>query len=198
MFKLIFVIFLIFITSCSNKKVTYWCGDHACINKKERELYFKKTMIVEIKELKNVNLKNKSDIEKITQQIHKDEAKLKKEKNLIKQAKLEEKKRVKMEKELAKQIKLEEKRQIKMEKELEKQNKIIDKKRIKKEKSLLKKTKKHENPVENKKKSVSQKVEIIKEPSIVNNSTSVFEDLVNKIINRNSIRPFPNINDIPN
>ena len=42
------IIFFIF-TSCSTDKDAYWCGDHPCINKKEKEAYFKKTMIVEIK-----------------------------------------------------------------------------------------------------------------------------------------------------
>ena len=65
--------------------------------------------------------------------------------------------------------------------------KIIDKKRVKKEKSVLKKNKKLENPLENKKKTVSQKAKIKKKPSIVNNSSSNFKDLVNKIINKNSI-----------
>ena len=46
-----FINFLTFIVCCSNGKRVYWCGDHACINNKEKEAYFKKTMIVEIKEL---------------------------------------------------------------------------------------------------------------------------------------------------
>jgi len=44
------VFFLIF--SCTNNKSVYWCGDHPCINNKEKEAYFKKTMIVEVRELK--------------------------------------------------------------------------------------------------------------------------------------------------
>ena len=43
------IIFLVF--SCSNNREVYWCGDHACINKKEKETYFKETMIVEKKVL---------------------------------------------------------------------------------------------------------------------------------------------------
>ena len=66
------------IFSCSTNKNVYWCGDHPCINKKAKEAYFKKTMITEIKDLKNKNYKNDSEIYKIMQQ-----------------AKLSEKKRIK-------------------------------------------------------------------------------------------------------
>ena len=44
-------IFLILV-NCTNQDRVYWCGDHPCIDKKEREAYFKKTMTVEIKESK--------------------------------------------------------------------------------------------------------------------------------------------------
>ena len=47
---LILLIFSLLLFSCSNGKRVYWCGDHACINNKEKESYFKKTMVVEIKE----------------------------------------------------------------------------------------------------------------------------------------------------
>ena len=56
------------IISCNSNKNVYWCGDHPCINKKEKEAYFKKTMIIEIKDLKNKNYKNDSEINKIMQQ----------------------------------------------------------------------------------------------------------------------------------
>ena len=49
---LVCLIILFILTSCSTDKDTFWCGDHRCINKKEKEDYFKKTMIVEIKDLK--------------------------------------------------------------------------------------------------------------------------------------------------
>ena len=53
------------IISCTSNKNVYWCGDHPCINKKEKEEYFKKTMIIEIKDLKNKNYKDDSEINKI-------------------------------------------------------------------------------------------------------------------------------------
>mgnify|MGYP001446624271 FL=1 len=46
-----FFIIFFFIISCSSNKGVYWCGDHACADKKEKEAYFKKTMIVEVRNL---------------------------------------------------------------------------------------------------------------------------------------------------
>ena len=51
-------------TSCAPNKKVYWCGDHPCINKKEKEAYFKKTMIVEAKENFTLDKKD-SKIEKL-------------------------------------------------------------------------------------------------------------------------------------
>ena len=63
--NIIFLCFLLVITNCARSNVVYWCGDHPCINKKEKEAYFKKTMIVEIKDLKKNYNKNNSEIEEI-------------------------------------------------------------------------------------------------------------------------------------
>ena len=64
--KLLFYLAIFFIIiSCSSNKTVYWCGDHPCINKNEKEAYFKKTMIVEVKDLGKKNLKESSEIEKI-------------------------------------------------------------------------------------------------------------------------------------
>ena len=49
---IISLLVLIFISSCSNSKKAYWCGDHPCINKEEKQAYFKKNMVVEIRNLK--------------------------------------------------------------------------------------------------------------------------------------------------
>ncbi len=115
----LFLSIFFFIISCDSTKGVYWCGDHPCINKKEKEAYFKKTMIVEIRDLNKNNYENESEIEKLLQQAQINEKKrIKNEENLTKQAKLVKKRRIKEEKELAKQAKLEEKRRIKEEKEL--------------------------------------------------------------------------------
>ena len=114
----IYLLILIFVTSCSNYKEVYWCGDHACADNKEKEAYFKKTMIVEVKHIEKDSYKD-TDIQK-----------------LMDQAKINEKKRIINEKELEKEAKLEKKRKLKEEKELLKQSKIEEKRRLKEEKEL--------------------------------------------------------------
>ena len=75
------------IFSCTSDKIVFWCGDHACINKKEKEAYFIKTMTVEVKKIGNKNKKKYSDHEKILQQTKIDKKKeIKNEKKNIKRA----------------------------------------------------------------------------------------------------------------
>jgi len=106
--KLLLLVFFFFIFSCTSSRTVFWCGDHACINKKEKKAYFKKTMTVEIKNMDNKNKKNYSSHEKILQQVKTDTKKgIKKKKELAKDLALEKKMRIKREKELAKQLKLE-------------------------------------------------------------------------------------------
>ena len=45
----IFLFFLLLLINCSSQKKTFWCGDHPCVNKAERESFFKKNMSVEVK-----------------------------------------------------------------------------------------------------------------------------------------------------
>ena len=61
----IFIIILILINNCTNTKKTYWCGDHPCINKTEREAYFRKNMTVEVVDLSKKNEEEISEIELI-------------------------------------------------------------------------------------------------------------------------------------
>ena len=70
--KLLLLLLFLFIYSCTGSKTVFWCGDHACINKKEKETYFKKTMTVEVKKIRNKNKKNYSANEKILQQVKTD------------------------------------------------------------------------------------------------------------------------------
>tara|TARA_Y100000310_G_C20699247_1_gene828164 strand:+ start:4997 stop:5578 length:582 start_codon:yes stop_codon:yes gene_type:complete len=192
--KILFFIFIFFIIiSCSTNKKVYWCGDHPCINKKEREAYFKKTMIVEIKNLKDRDYKDDSKLEKIIKESKsKKQNIVKDEKDLIKQAKLEEKK-------LAKQIKLEEKRRIKEEKKLAKQIKLEEKKRIKEEKKLAKQIKLEEKAkIKNKKKLSKKNVELDDNMTSSEIRSRKFSELVEKITKRNILRSYPDINDIPN
>lgn len=183
----LFIFFLVI--SCTNNNNVYWCGDHPCINKKEKEAYFKKTMIVEVKDLKKKTYRNKSEIEKLLQQAQTNEKKrIKNERELAKQAKLEEKSRIEEEKKLAKQIKLEEKSRIKEEKKLAKEIKLEEKERAEEEKKIVKKRNKIP------KKSVELDVNIGK----VKIDLNKFSELVEKITEQNRLRPYPNINDIPN
>ena len=103
----LFLLFIIFIISaCNSSRIVYWCGDHPCINKKEKEAYFKKTMIVEAKELSEIK-DRKNEIEKIMKQARTNEKNMIiKEKDNVKEAKLERKRKIKREKALAKQIKV--------------------------------------------------------------------------------------------
>ena len=177
-FIIIFV-FLSLLFSCANNRSVYWCGDHACINNKERKSYFKKTMIVEKRKLTKDNKLNKSEFEKIKKRAKLDQKReIKEEKETAKQAKLDRKRKIKEQKEAAKQAKLDEKRRIKEEKELKK-------KIIKEEKLLNKKSKKNKNL------STYKKADIII-------SNSEFSDLKDNVIKKNMLRPYPDINDIPN
>ena len=200
---LLFFIF-IFNISCSVNDGVYWCGDHPCINKNEKEAYFKKTMIVEVRNYDKNKMKSDSEIQKLLNQ-----AKLDEKKRILTEKEIQKKTRME-EKELTKQIKLEEKRRIKEEKELSKQIKLEEKRRNKEEKELTKKIKNEEKSKINtdtaeqkvvkldKKKSSKDKVVII--GSHIGNveiSTDKFDDLVKKILKRNSPRPYPEINDIP-
>ena len=91
--KILLIFFLLItIISCSYNKKVFWCGDHPCINIKEKETYFKKTMIVEVRNLEKKDLKNISGMEKIIAQAKIDEKeRIKREKELVKQAKIDEK-----------------------------------------------------------------------------------------------------------
>ena len=177
---ILYLIILFIFTSCATDKDTYWCGDHPCINKSEKETYFKETMIVEIKNLEKKTSRNNSEIEKIIQQARKGEKKgIIKEKNMAKQAKLEDKRKKKEEKNMAKQAKLEDKRKKKEEKYLTKQIKRDEARIIKKEKTTPKQ-------------SVNNNAAIESAATISTN----FNKLVEKITKKNILRPYPDINDI--
>ena len=66
---------LLIVVNCSSGKQVYWCGDHPCANKKEREAYFKKTMTVEIKEMGKKKKSDKSKLAKILEQAEIDQNK---------------------------------------------------------------------------------------------------------------------------
>tara|TARA_B100001750_G_scaffold217116_1_gene202241 strand:- start:84 stop:638 length:555 start_codon:yes stop_codon:yes gene_type:complete len=180
----LFFTLIILLSTCSSNKSVYWCGDHACINKKEKEAYFKKTMIIE---KKIINERNKKDLTKSQEIIEKARANEKKEianeKNTKREEKLKQKKLKKEQKELAKQAKLEKKKLKKKEKQLAKEVKN-EKKNIKKKLSKSKKTK---------------DIKVKKTASFsLSLNNGEFEQIKDQIIKKNLIRSYPDINDIPN
>ena len=209
---LILLIFSLLLFACSNGKRVYWCGDHACINNKEKEAYFKKTMIVEIKKLSKQNKKSKSELEIIKKQAGLEQKEeIKNEKELARQARLDEKRRMKEEKELAKQARLDEKRRMKEEKELARQARLDEKRRMKEEEELAKQARLEEIKIIKDEKKTSKKkilktenVPLEKEviintaPARINISSTEFNELVEKITKKNMFKPYPNINAIPN
>ena len=187
-FNILFLLLLL--TGCNNTKKVFWCGDHPCVNDREKKEYFKRTGIVEVKDYKKDN-KNNSDIIKLQEKALADEKKrIEKSKNLKKQAKLDEKRKIKEEKRLAKQAKLDEKRRAKEEKRLAKQAKLDEKKLIKKEKKLSKKVKSE--------KKKNNKIEISSGIAKLEIETKTLANLIEKINRKNMFRPYPDINDIPN
>ena len=183
------------VASCTTSKGVYWCGDHECINKKEKEAYFKKTMIVEVRNLEGKKRIKNSESEKILQQAKLNEKeRIKLEKDAKTNSKKEKKRKIKEEKLLAKQKKLEQKMKIKEEKELQKQIKLEEKRRAKEQKKLSKIAK-----IENNKKikKTNKKVELGTKIGNIKIEANKFSELVEKITKRNIFRPYPDINDIP-
>ena len=195
---LLYLIILFIFTSCSTDKAVYWCGDHPCINKKEKEAYFKKTMIIEIKNLEKKTSKNNSEIEKIIKQAQRGEKKrIKEEKNMAKQAKLEDKRKKREEKNMTKQAKLEDKRKKREEKNMAKQAKLEDKRKKREEKYLMKQIERDEAIIIKKKKKTSkQSVNIDAGIESTATISTNFDKLVEMITKRNIFRPYPDINDI--
>ena len=185
---LIFLMFFILLFSCSNSKSVYWCGDHACINKKEKEAFFKKTMIVEKRELNEKNKLSKSEKNKILKQIRLEK---KERKELARQVRLEEKEIIDVNKEQTQQVRLEKKQETNDMYSLE--NRIKLRKSYKEQKKLKKQARLEKKNISKKKNFNTESA-----PLEQNESFSTFNKLVETITKKNMLRPYPNINDIPN
>ena len=204
--KYFFILLFIILLSCTNKKEVHWCGDHACINNKEKKAYFEKTLITEIKDLTKQKRK-KSDFEIIKEKagLDLDKEKEKEFEDKIEVLSTEEQKA------LAKQLRLEEKQRIKEEKKLTKQSRLDEKKignEAKAEGDCTKLVKLHEKlkckmdeKKANKAKSKKDDSKIKLEASVINekdmDSSVEFNELVKKIHKKNLSRSYPDINDIP-
>ena len=204
--KYFIVLLFLILLSCTNKNEVYWCGDHACINNKEKKAYFEKTLITEIRDFTKQKRK-KSDFEIIKEKAGLDLDKEKEEE-------FEDKIKVlstKEQKALAKQLRLEEKQRIKEEKKLAKQSRLDEKKignEAKAEGDCTKLVKLHEKlkckmdeKKANKAKSKKDDSKIKLEASVINekdmDSSVEFNELVKKIHKKNLSRSYPDINDIP-
>ena len=67
--KLVFFCLLLF--NCTSNKTVYWCGDHPCINNKEKKAFFEKNMIVEKRELNKEDKLSKSEKDIIVKKLAK-------------------------------------------------------------------------------------------------------------------------------
>ena len=188
--KYLFIFILLnFLFSCTNTNEVFWCGDHACINNKEKDEYFKKTMIIEVRNIGKKDKKTKSEFEKIKQQnvvINKSITQ-KYDKKLVKKTRSDEKRLLKEQKKLKKQLRLEHKKKLKEEKKLTKQKRSEEEKISKAKKKFVKNEIKLKPNNSNKTFSVSS-----------NTLSSEFNSFVEAILKKNKLKPYPDISNIPN
>ena len=129
-----YVFLIFFLTSCTGDRIVYLCGKNPCANKKEKEEYFKKTMIVESIVLDKKLIKNESEVEKIKEKVLIEEKKKKTKSIFYDETKTKKykikKSKIKKEKKLFKKS-----NEIKEIKETEKSNSISKKLNFIKEKT---------------------------------------------------------------
>ena len=92
--KIVTVLLFVFLLFNCSKKIdgVYWCGDHPCKNKHEKEKYFKENLVIEFKENdKKKNFFKKKPLKKISKKTFKKQI-LKKKKAKDKAIKKENKK----------------------------------------------------------------------------------------------------------
>ena len=191
-----FFLFTVFflIVNCNSNKSVYWCGEHACINKSEKEAYYKKTMIVEERDIKNLPYKDKSEINKIIEQAKlNDKTRKNNEKTKLTDERIKKKLQKDSEKVLAKHIRINEKKIAKKEKEIIKQAEFENMQNIKNEKKLNKElisNNLEKNLIENKKNKLPVDKNYL--------HSNKFDEIVKKIKKNNTMRDYPDINNVPN
>lgn len=126
-----FILVFLFLFSCSNKNKVFLCGNHECVNNKERKEYFAKNLAIEVKTTE-INKKKSIDLVKLNTEINKNDLDYNSNRNQIKI----DKKKTKDEKRIAK-LKIKEDRKlarqkIKEDKRLTKINAKRNKNNIKK------------------------------------------------------------------
>ena len=190
--KYIKLFFLLVLLSCSSNKEVFWCGDHACINKAEKEEFFQNNMIVEVRKIGKKENKEYSKVNEVINQGKLNKDNLAADENgKIKLSKSEKKQRIKDEKQLSRQLLKQKRQRIKDEKKLAKELKKEEKKRNK------------NKDVKNKVYSIKKTKKVVKKPLInksnvvssVNDKSGLkFVDLVKKIKEKSYAKSFPNIN----
>ena len=120
--KILSVLFTTLLIGCANSNQVYWCGDHQCVNKKEREDFFKENMTIEVRRLSAEEKRQYSEVEKVFEQAYSKKVKKRilKEKQIDKKNKYEEKEKIKEDKKLAKEKMLEKEKLLKKEKKTKK------------------------------------------------------------------------------
>ena len=204
--KYFIILLFIILLSCTNKNEVYWCGDHACINNKEKKAYFEKTLITEIKDLTKQKRKKSNfeiikekaglDLEKEKEEEFEDKIKVlstEEQKALAKQLRLEEKQRIKEEKKLTKKLSLDEKKignEAKAEGDCTKLVKLHEKLKCKMDEKKANKAKSKKDDSE-----INLEANVINEKDI--DSSVEFSEFRKRIRRKNLSRSYPDINDIP-
>ena len=68
---ILFLFFIILLSSCSKPKTVLICGDHVCVNKAEAEQFFEENLTIEVKIIdKNI----KDEINLVELNLKKDQA----------------------------------------------------------------------------------------------------------------------------
>lgn len=186
MIKIIFFsLFFVLVNCAQNPKQVYWCGDHACKSKKERKLYFEKTMIVEVRN------KNKLyDDKKIVNKGTKTSSKILKTKKINNTV-------------INKNKKIVSKKKLDLIKTQPKKNTVVNKKinNKKTSKNKLVKLNKKDNIKINKVKK-KKPIKSNLERSYVSlekylDKHDDFETIVEIIVSNNKNKPYPDINNFP-
>jgi len=172
-------LFFLFI-GCVNSNSVFWCGDHACKNNKEKEAYFAKTGIVEIKQKNKRSKKKLSKIEIVEKEygLNQEEGEEKRieNKKISKIKQNSQKNQLEIEKEIERQIARDEKNRLREEEE-----KIKDKKKLSKK---------------NNDGQGSNTFDCKDSDTACENKSTEFDDLAKSIIEKNKTKSYPDINDI--
>ena len=180
----LYLIIFILLTGCLSKKLTYMCGDVECIDKKQQNEYFSKSLSLEVKLNKNKKYKSLDliEINKVDNKEKKNNIKIlpsgkdKSKKNELKKKKFE----------------------LKQKKKQLKAQRLKERKSRKEQKKLLKSKNKENQRKAKKTKPFIPSLDTTKNISKENNICSVIEEcdidvIASQIKQRGKIKKFPDI-----